>query len=287
MSGHVHGPDCGHDHAHDHGPRGAFVPPTDAILTGFGLGVVKSGRTLLSDIDIALRPGEIVTLVGPNGAGKTTLVRVLLGLEPPTSGRIARAGGVVIGYVPQKFDVDPALPMTVARFLSLGLCVKPDQIAATLREVGAERVSARQVAQLSGGELQRVVLARALLRNPQLLVLDEPVRGVDHVGEAELYALINQVRTARGLCVLLVSHDLHIVMAQSDRVICINQHVCCSGRPEAVAQHPEYARLFGADAARAFAVYTHSHDHGHDLTGKPVPSVSPVVAQPGVWSPRV
>jgi zinc transport system ATP-binding protein len=280
---HVHGPDCGHDH----GPRGAFMPPVNAILTGFGLGVVKSGRTLLSDIDIALQPGEIVTLVGPNGAGKTTLVRVLLGLEPPTSGRLERARDLVIGYVPQKFDVDPALPMKVARFLSLGLSINPAQIGAALREVGAERVSARQVAQLSGGELQRVVLARALLRNPHLLVLDEPVRGVDHVGEAELYALINQVRTERGLSVLLVSHDLHIVMAQSDRVICINQHVCCSGRPEAVAQHPEYARLFGADAARAFAVYTHSHDHGHDLAGKPVPTASPVVAQPGVWSPRV
>lgn len=264
-----------------------FVPPGDAILTGYGLGVVKSGRTLIADIDIALRPREIVTLVGPNGAGKTTLVRVLLGLEPPTSGRIVRAAGLVIGYVPQRFDVDPALPMTVTRFLGLGARVTPDQIAATLREVGAERVGSRQVAQLSGGELQRVVLARALLRNPQLLVLDEPVRGVDHVGEAELYALINQVRTARGLSVLLVSHDLHIVMAQSDRVICINQHVCCSGRPEAVAQHPEYARLFGADAARAFAVYTHSHDHGHDLTGRPVPNVGTSVAQTGVLTPRV
>jgi zinc transport system ATP-binding protein len=265
---HVHGPDCGHHH---HPKTAPFVPPTDAILSAQGVSVIKSGRALISDIDLALRPGEIVTLVGPNGAGKTTLVRVLLGLEPPTLGQVERKPGLVVGYVPQRFDVDQALPLTVARFLSLGLKVGPADIDSILAEVGAGRVRDRTFAALSGGELQRVVLARALLRNPQLLVLDEPVRGVDHVGEAELYALIGAVRDRRGLCVLLVSHDLHIVMAQADRVLCLNQHVCCSGRPEAVAQHPEYARLFGADAARAFAIYTHDHDHVHDASGAPIP----------------
>jgi zinc transport system ATP-binding protein len=139
--------------------------------------------------------------------------------------------------------------------------------------VGATHVAQRQLSQLSGGELQRVVLARALVREPQLLVLDEPARGVDHLGEADLYALIGRLREERGLGVLLVSHDLHVVMAQSDRVLCINRHVCCHGVPETVAQHPEYVRLFG-DAARAFAIYQHHHNHEHSLGGEPLPGES-------------
>ena len=130
-----------------------------------------------------------------------------------------------------------------------------------LKDVGAGPLAERQLAELSGGELQRVVLARALVRSPDLLVLDEPVRGVDYAGEAELYTLIGRLRTERGFGVLLVSHDLHVVMAQSDRVICLNRHVCCSGVPQSVAQHPEYARLFGPQAARAFGLYHHQHDH--------------------------
>jgi len=222
---------------------------------------------LLQDIDIDIRPGEIVTVIGPNGAGKTTLVRVLLGIVKPDTGALRVKPETRIGYVPQRFDIDRALPMTVERFLTLGQDVGRETLAATLVEVGASRVSGRQLAELSGGEFQRVVLARALLREPNLLILDEPVRGVDFAGEAELYTLIAKLRDQRRLGVLLVSHDLHVVMANSDRVVCINRHVCCSGVPETVAQHPEYARLFGADAARAFALYHHHHDHTHDLAG--------------------
>jgi zinc transport system ATP-binding protein len=174
--------------------------------------------------------------------------------------------------VPQRFDVDRALPMTVERFLALGDGARRARIASVLDEVGAARVASRQLGNLSGGELQRIVLARALLNDPELLVLDEPVRGVDYVGEAELYALIGRLRSARGLGVLLISHDLHVVMAQSDRVICLNRHICCSGVPETVAQHPDYQRLFGAEQARAFAVYQHHHDHRHDLAGEPAPA---------------
>ena len=249
----------------------------DALIAAHGLSVVKAGRALIDGVAITLKAGEIVTLIGPNGAGKTTLVRVLLGLETPTSGHIRRRPGLVIGYVPQKFDIEPTIPLTVERFLHLGLRASRADIDAVLGEVGADRVRQSQVARLSGGELQRVVLARALLRRPGLLVLDEPSRGVDHLGEAELYALIARLRTSRGFGVLLVSHDLHIVMANADRVICLNGHVCCSGHPETVAQHPEYARLFGADAALAFGVYTHHHDHDHDLAGSPRPR------QPGTY----
>jgi zinc transport system ATP-binding protein len=262
-----------HDHSacgHDHGPA---LDTTRALLWARGLGISKSGREILTGIDIALAPGEIVTLIGPNGAGKTTLVRALLGLESPTAGTVGRAAGLVIGYVPQRFDIDATMPLTVETFLRLGLRATAADAAAILHEVGAARVLRSQVASLSGGELQRVVLARALLRAPGLLVLDEPARGVDHIGEADLYGLISRLRTARGFGVLMVSHDLHLVMASADRVICINRHVCCSGRPESVGRHPEYARLFGADAARAFAVYTHDHDHEHDMTGAPVASV--------------
>ncbi len=243
----------------------------DALLSGRGVALARGGRTILEHVDIDIGPGEIVTLIGPNGAGKTTLVRVLLGLEKADSGTIIRHADVKIGYAPQRFDRDPAIPVTVERFLALGLPDAGADVPAVLAEVGASRVAGQQLHGLSGGELQRVVLARALLRNSNLLVLDEPVRGVDYVGEAELYGLIGRLRTTRGLGVLLVSHDLHVVMAQSDRVICLNRHVCCSGVPETVSQHPEYARLFGAQAARAFAVYHHAHDHSHDLAGEARP----------------
>ncbi|MGE0515603.1 MAG: ATP-binding cassette domain-containing protein, partial [Hyphomicrobiaceae bacterium] len=222
-------------------------------------------------VAIHLASGEIVTLIGPNGAGKTSLVRVLLGMETPDAGKIERAAGLVVGYVPQRFDRDSAIPMTVARFLTLAAKVAPARIKHVLDEVGAGHVAQRQLAQLSGGELQRVVLARALVREPKLLVLDEPARGVDHLGEADLYALIGRLRDERGLGVLLVSHDLYVVMAQSDRVLCVNRHICCQGIPETVAQHPEYVRLFG-DAARAFGIYQHHHNHAHGLGGEPLPA---------------
>ncbi len=294
---HVHGPDCRHHHAQgpsditaradghvhtascSHGADAAplAVDPT-VLLCGRGLGLVRGGRPLLEAVDIDIRPREIVTLIGPNGAGKTTLVRLLLGLEVPDTGTVHRHADLVIGYAPQRFDIDSALPMTVARFLGLGLGVRPGSVLETLGEVGAAHVFGQQMSSLSGGELQRVVLARALLREPNLLVLDEPVRGVDYAGEAELYTLIGTLRNTRGLGVLLVSHDLHVVMASSDRVLCLNRHVCCSGVPETVAQHPEYVRLFGADAARAFAVYQHHHDHRHDLGGE----TAPMPATPGL-----
>ena len=264
-------PHPAHDHAGCcHAHTGAPFESA-ALISARGLRLDRDGRHILLDIDIDVHPREIVTLIGPNGSGKTTLVRVLLGLVEPDRGEVRRLRDLRVGYVPQRFDIDRAIPMTAERFLALGTNGNGNtgHIAAVLDEVGAARVAPRQLIELSGGELQRVVLARALLRDPNLLVLDEPVRGVDYVGEAELYSLIGRLRDTRGLGVLLVSHDLHIVMAQSDRVVCLNKHVCCSGVPETVAQHPEYMRLFGPEAARAFAVYQHNHDHRHDLAGEP------------------
>jgi zinc transport system ATP-binding protein len=266
------GREADHDHTSHARPAAAAHDPA-ALISARGLALARAGRPILTDIDIDIAPGEIVTVIGPNGAGKTMLVRALLGLEPINSGEVRRRAGLVVGYAPQRFEVDRAIPLTVARFVALG---KPaaQEIGRVLADVGAGKLVERQLSELSGGELQRVVLARALARCPGLLVLDEPARGVDYAGEAELYTLIGRLRAERGFGVLLVSHDLHVVMAQSDRVICLNRHVCCSGVPQLVAQHPEYARLFGPQAARAFGVYTHQHDHRHDLAGEPRPPVA-------------
>jgi zinc transport system ATP-binding protein len=275
----------GRDHAvrhddgtHDHAspvPRRAAASPTvaAALISARGLALTRAGRAILDGVDIDIAPGEIVTVIGPNGAGKTMLVRALLGLERLDRGEVRRREPLVIGYAPQRFDIDRAIPLTVARFVSLGRpAAARTEIERVLADVGAASLIDRQLSELSGGELQRVVLARALIRAPDLLVLDEPARAVDYAGEAELYTLIGRLRTERGFGVLLVSHDLHVVMAQSDRVICLNRHVCCSGVPRSVAQHPEYARLFGAQSVHAFGVYQHSHDHSHDLAGAPCPA---------------
>jgi zinc transport system ATP-binding protein len=265
---------CCVGHTHHHLATLPAVPAADALLSARGLVLRRGQRLVVDRVDIDIRKGEIVTLIGPNGAGKTTLVRLLLGLERPDSGTIWRRPDLVVGYAPQRFDLDPAVPMTVRRFLATAAATASRQrdvpVTRLLEEVGASALAGRQLAKLSGGELQRVILARALARDPHLLVLDEPVRGVDHLGEADLYMLIGRIRSERGLGVLLVSHDLHVVMANSDRVLCLNRHVCCQGVPHAVAQHPEYVRLFGPEAARALAVYHHHHDHVHDLAGAAV-----------------
>lgn len=238
------------------------------LLSARDITVTRRGRTLLDRVDIDIHAGEIVTLVGPNGAGKTSLIRVLLGLMRADRGRIERAPGLRIGYLPQRFDLDQTIPLTVERFLTLSVRADDKAVASVLEEVGAPHLRMAQVPELSGGEFQRVALAKTLIGDPAMLVLDEPVQNVDYVGEAELYKLIAEIRSRRGCGILLVSHDLHVVLAASDRVICLNAHVCCSGVPETVSQHPEYMRLFGPEAARVYAVYPHHHDHVHDLSGE-------------------
>jgi zinc transport system ATP-binding protein len=195
-------------------------------------------------------------------------VRVVLGLQAADAGTLFKRPGLRIGYMPQSLAIDETLPLTVDRFLRLKGRVGADMLARVLRDVGAAPLGRSQMRDLSGGELRRVLLARALLREPELLVLDEPVQGVDIAGQSDLYALITQVRDRLGCGVLMVSHDLHVVMAATDRVICLNRHVCCAGRPEAVSEHPEYLALFGAAAARRIAIYTHHHDHAHGLAGE-------------------
>ena len=247
----------------------------DALVAASGIDVVLGGRPVLSDVDITVREGEIVTLIGPNGAGKTTLVRVMLGLVAPTRGRVRRRPGLRVGYVPQRLNVDPVLPLTARRFLSLGPRVRRDGRRRALELTAADKLLDRPFHGLSGGELRRVLLARALLREPDLLVLDEPAQGVDLTGQAELYDLIAGIRAERGCGILLISHDLHLVMRATDRVVCLNRHVCCAGLPGVVSRHPEYLALFGPRVAQGLAVYAHHHDHRHDAAGNVVAKAEP------------
>lgn len=238
------------------------------LLSARGLDVTTSSRTLLHDVSMSVNAGEIVTVIGPNGGGKTTLMRALLGTMPVSAGTIERAPGLSIGYVPQKLSLNPMMPVSVARLMTSAQKKPRTQIVEALDETGVAHLVDSSVHTLSGGEFRRVLLARALLRQPDLLVLDEPVAGVDHAGELALYELIQRIRTERGCGVLMVSHDLHVVMAATDKVICLNGHVCCTGQPHEVSQHSEYVRLFGPKAADALAFYEHHHDHDHDLSGE-------------------
>ena len=241
------------------------------LLQAQGINVTFDGRGILNDVDMAIHARQIVTLIGPNGAGKTTLLRVLLGLVPCISGRVTRARRLRIGYMPQRLRIDPAIPLTVKRFLALNNRTSRSAVRATLAEVGAAHVENSQVGVVSGGEFQRILLARALLRRPEILVLDEPAQGVDVAGQGDLYRLIATIRDRHGCAVLMISQDLHLVMEASDSVICLNHHVCCTGQPEAVSQHPEYLKLFGAERLGGIGLYKHHHDHVHDLQGEVVP----------------
>lgn len=225
---------------------------------------------VLHDISLKVDAGEIVTILGPNGSGKSTLLRALLGIVPVAEGRIQRQTGLRIGYVPQKLTVDRTMPITVRRFLSLPTRVTDQAAAEVLKRVGMDGSGSDQMPTLSGGQQQRVLLARALLNQPQLLMLDEPTQGLDQPGEAAFYRLIEEVRRDTGAAVLMISHDLHVVMATSDRVICLNGHICCEGTPRVVSNAPEYRALFGLGTQGALALYRHEHDHDHE-DGRPHP----------------
>ncbi|MCK9467814.1 MAG: zinc ABC transporter ATP-binding protein ZnuC [Porticoccaceae bacterium] len=222
-----------------------------------------AGRTVLEDVSLDLEAGQILTLIGPNGAGKTSLVRVILGLQKPGSGTLRFSHRLRVGYMPQKLHIDATLPLSVAGFLALA-DRNPQRGRDALERVEIPHLLHQPVTSLSGGETQRVLLARALLRQPELLVLDEPVQGVDITGQEALYRLITRIRNETGCAILMVSHDLHLVMAATDRVICLNRHVCCQGTPEIVSVDPAYTELFGVRTA----LYTHHHDHEHSLHGK-------------------
>ena len=228
------------------------------------LSVSYGGHRALHDVDLVVEPNEIVTVVGPNGSGKTTLLRAIVGAIPAAQGVVVKKPGLRIGYVPQRLHVDPTFPITVSRFLDLPNGADKAAASSALKRAGVPEIGSRQLSQLSGGQLQRVLLARALVNGPDLLLLDEPTQGLDQPASAAFYQLIEDVRLETGCSVLMISHELHVVMAASDRVICLNGHVCCQGSPDIVSSAPEYRALFGSGTGGALALYRHDHDHTHD-----------------------
>ncbi len=242
----------------------SYLIKLDQVSVEFG------DRRVLDTIDLNLQAGEITTLIGPNGAGKSTMVKVVTGLQAPTSGIVHRKPDLRIGYVPQKLALNSTLPLTVDRFMRLGGKYPQSEIKSALSQVKAGHLHHADMHKLSGGETQRVLLARSLLRKPHLLVLDEPVQGVDVNGQLEMYSLIADIRHQFNCAILMVSHDLHLVMAKTDHVICLHHHICCSGAPDAISQHPEYMALFGQQSAEQLALYHHHHNHDHDLAGNTI-----------------
>jgi zinc transport system ATP-binding protein len=226
---------------------------------------IRHGATrAVFGVTLAIQAGEIVTIVGPNGSGKSTLLRALIGALAPSKGTITRAPNLRVGYVPQKLHIDPTLPMTVRRFLNLPVRVSVAKMRTALARTGVDAFEKRQLSALSGGQLQRVLLARAILNDPQILVLDEATQGLDQPASAAFYRLIETLRDDIGCAVLMVSHELHVVMSATDRVICLNGHICCEGTPDVVTATAAYRDLFGTGTGGALALYRHDHDHGHD-----------------------
>jgi zinc transport system ATP-binding protein len=242
----------------------------ETLIKCEGISVHFGRHNALNDVSLEIKNKEIVTIIGPNGSGKTTLLRIICGLQQPDSGKVITKPGLVIGYMPQKLVIDKVLPLTVRRFLRLnGVRSLRDikEVEKVADEFGILSLMKKQIHDISGGEMQRVMLARASLLKPDLLILDEPTQGLDISGQAEFYKLIGQMRDKKNCGILMVSHDLHMVMAQTDRVICVNQHICCEGTPEHINDHPEYLALFGACSAETIALYTHKHDHEHGIDG--------------------
>ncbi len=250
------------------------------LLNAEHINFSKKGKTILRDVSLQIHQQEIITLIGPNGAGKTSLIQILLGLRKANSGDVFRYQNLRTGYVPQKIHIPQVMPLRVRDFLALSAKVfyRTDKsitrhVQVILNELGIAPLYDSAMQGLSGGEMQRVLLARALLKKPQLLVLDEPAAGMDVIGQQTLYNTVKTIRDSHKCGILMVSHDLHLVMVSTDRVVCLNTHVCCTGHPDDVSEHPEYLKLFGS-ALNGLALYSHHHDHEHDVNGKVIKSAS-------------
>ena len=235
-----------------------------SLITVENLSVKYGTNFVLKKINLEIKSGEIVTIVGPNGSGKTSLIKAIIGAVQPADGKINLKSNLKIGYIPQRLNFDTTLPITVKRFMTLTEKVDKNTYISALETAGVPQILKSQMSSLSGGQFQRVLLARALIGAPEILILDEATQGLDQPGSAAFYRQIEQVRQNTGCAVLMISHDLHVVMSTSDRVICLNGHVCCEGTPSAVVSTPEYQELFGAGTEGALALYRHDHDHIHE-----------------------
>ena len=241
---------------------------TQNLISACDLTVIRQGRRVLDNVSLDIARDDFITLIGPNGAGKTVLLRHLLKLDKPDAGRVTHLSGLKVGYVPQRITIDPSLPISVRRFLTLNNSEKENDIATLAEETEITPLLDTPLSALSGGEMQRVLLTRALTSDPELLILDEPAQNLDVNGQLQFYTLIEEIYERRKLSILMVSHDLHLVMSSTRKVVCLYHHICCSGAPESVARDPEFISIFGNDMAKLMAVYphTHSHDHTHEHT---------------------
>jgi|TARA_B110000977_G_scaffold50110_1_gene68086 zinc transport system ATP-binding protein len=230
------------------------------------VGLLKNDKWLVKGVSLEVKQGEIVTLIGPNGSGKSTTAKIALGIYKEVEGKVKKFTNK-IGYVPQKISVDWTLPIRVIDFMSLTDEPTNEQINIALSLTGVEHLRDKSLGNLSGGEFQRVLIARAIAKQPELLVLDEPVQGVDFKGEVVLYELIKKISEELNCGILLISHDLHVVMSATDFVVCLNGHVCCSGTPQVVAKNNKYQELFGDRASSILSLYEHKHDHTHSQDG--------------------
>lgn len=238
------------------------MPKSPALITLENISLIRQKKHILRDIDLKIHDNDFITIIGPNGAGKSMLLKTVMGFYRPDTGHIARTSNLRIGYMPQQMHLDQSIPLTVARFLRLAQGGADFDVLTD--ETGVAPLLNQQLATLSGGELGRVLLARSLMNDPHILILDEPAQNLDVAGQLAFYRLLEDIYNKRGLAILMVSHDLHMVMAQTRQVICLYHHICCSGAPQAVAREPEFISLFGDDMARMMAVYQHTHDHNHD-----------------------
>lgn len=237
---------------------------SEVLISAKNASLKLGKRQVLRDVNFEISAGEIAIFIGPNGGGKTSLVKMLLGLYPASEGKINRKTGLKISYVPQKFEISPFLPLSVKRLLNFTQKYRDEILLSALDSTESAHLLHNQVKDLSGGELQRVLLARAMIAKPDILVLDEALQGVDQAGEVKLNNLISHYSEQYGTAILMVSHDLHLVMKTTDKVYCINGHICCQGKPEQVQHMDEFKDIFGS-LADQFAVYTHKHDHNHQL----------------------
>lgn len=234
------------------------------LITARDISVSRQGRTILRDVSIDIGVRDFITIIGPNGAGKSMFLKCLMGFYRPDSGGVQCKDGLKTGYVPQRLAPDNTMPIKAGRFITLRKKAGAETLERATKEAGAYHLLDRQLYTLSGGELQRVLLARALLDDPQLLILDEPAQNMDISGQLAFYKLLERIYEEREISILMVSHDLHMVMASTKRVICLFHHICCSGAPHMVAKDPEFISLFGNDMSQMLAIYHHEHSHTHE-----------------------
>ena len=237
---------------------------TNALISAKNVSVLKHQKSILDNIDIQINKNDFITIIGPNGAGKTMLLKCLMGFYKPTSGLIERKEKLKIGYMPQTINVIGTMPMTVKDFITVRKEYDDISLKKVIIEVNIGEIVNKQLSVLSGGEMQRVLLARSLLNNPDLLILDEPAQNLDISGQLNFYKLIQEIYSKRDISILMVSHDLHLVMISTKKVLCLYKHICCSGAPQQIAKDPEFLSMFGKDMANMMSIYQHSHDHNHD-----------------------